>query len=47
MRNILVPQVGQTPLVAGFLFFQEAASPALVLGVLLTVAGMVMADRPG
>jgi len=32
--------------VAGFFFFQEAASPALVLGVLLTIAGMVMADRP-
>jgi len=33
--------------VAGFLFFEEAASPALVLGVLLTIAGMVMADRSG
>ena len=30
---------------AGFLFFQEAASPSLVGGVCLTVAGMALMDR--
>jgi drug/metabolite transporter, DME family len=31
---------------AGFLFFSEPASPALVIGIVLSVVGMVMIDRP-
>jgi drug/metabolite transporter, DME family len=31
---------------AGFLFFQESASPSLLAGVCLTMAGMVLLDRP-
>ena len=31
---------------AGFLFFQENPSPSLLAGVCLTMAGMVLMDRP-
>ncbi len=32
--------------VGGLLFFSEASSPSLMMGVVLTIAGMVMIDRP-
>jgi multidrug transporter EmrE-like cation transporter len=31
---------------AGIFFFEEAVTPSLVAGVAMTIAGMVMIDRP-
>jgi drug/metabolite transporter (DMT)-like permease len=44
--NVLSASQVAMAAVAGFLFFQEAAGPALVAGVAMTIAGMVMIGRP-
>jgi len=44
--NVVMASEAAMAAVAGLLFFQEASSPALVAGVCLTVAGMVLMDRP-
>jgi drug/metabolite transporter (DMT)-like permease len=44
--NVVTASEAAMAAVAGLLFFQEAATPALVAGVCLSVAGMVLMDRP-
>jgi drug/metabolite transporter (DMT)-like permease len=45
--NVLSASQVAMAAVAGLLFFREAASPVLVAGVAMTIAGMVMIGRPG
>jgi drug/metabolite transporter (DMT)-like permease len=44
--NVLTASQAAIAAVGGLLFFAEAASPALVLGISLTVAGMTLIDQP-
>jgi drug/metabolite transporter (DMT)-like permease len=44
--NVLSASQTAMAAAAGFLFFRETASPSLVAGVCLTMAGMVLMDRP-
>lgn len=44
--NVLTASQVAMAAVAGVLFFQETASPALVFGVAMTIAGMVSVGRP-
>ncbi len=44
--NVLSASQTAMAAAAGFLFFQESASPSLLAGVCLTMAGMVLLDRP-
>ncbi len=44
--NVLTASQAAIAAIGGLLFFQEAASPALVLGISLTVAGMTLIDQP-
>jgi drug/metabolite transporter (DMT)-like permease len=44
--NVLSASQVAMAAVAGLLLFQEAASPALVAGVAMTIAGMVLIGRP-
>lgn len=45
--NVLSASQVAMAAVAGLLFFREAASPVLVAGVAMTIAGMVLIGRPG
>ncbi len=44
--NVLTASQAAIAALGGLLFFEEAASPTLALGISLTVAGMVLIDRP-
>jgi multidrug transporter EmrE-like cation transporter len=44
--NVLTASQVAMAAVAGIFFFEEAASPALLAGVAMTIAGMVSIDRP-
>lgn len=44
--NVLAASQVAMAALAGLLFFQEAASPSLATGILLTIAGTALIDRP-